>query len=200
MRVVTGTPQTQTEHNTGLAATGVALSVGIPIVIALAGIATLGWGAISWSGALFWGAVASFVMFLVVRLARTMKLHRMDMLDLMGSMMARPHSGESHALGLGIHLVNGALLGVAWAYACNLLGVQTDWVSALGWSLLLFALFLMFLTSIGAVHPAIRDHRQEDPGPAARNFGRLTPLGVLLAYVVYGLVLGYGYWNWPLVG
>jgi hypothetical protein len=37
-----------------------------------------------------------------------------------------------------------------------------------------------------------------DPGPAATNFGALTPLGSLMGHLVYGLVLGLTYDAWPL--
>jgi hypothetical protein len=36
------------------------------------------------------------------------------------------------------------------------------------------------MSSMRAVHPAIRRGEQTDPGPAASNFGGMTPLGSLL--------------------
>jgi hypothetical protein len=71
-------------------------------------------------------------------------------------------------------------------------------VSALIWGVVLWLLALLMMTTIGAVHPAIRRGQQADPGPAATHFGRMTPVGSLLGHLVYGLVLGLTYHTWPL--
>lgn len=65
------------------------------------------------------------------------------------------------------------------------------------WGIILTACALLMMTTIGSVHPAIRDGRQDDPGPAATNFGKMTPMGSLMGDVIYGIVLGAGYGNLP---
>lgn len=60
------------------------------------------------------------------------------------------------------------------------------------------AFALLMMTTVGTVHPAIRRGDQVDPGPAATNFGRMTPMGSLLGHLVYGVVLGAGYASLPL--
>ncbi|WP_159943344.1 MULTISPECIES: hypothetical protein [unclassified Nocardiopsis] len=64
--------------------------------------------------------------------------------------------------------------------------------------MLLTVLALVMLSSVGAVHPAMRRGREGDPGAAARNFGSMTPPGSLMGHLVYGLVLGLGYQYLPL--
>jgi hypothetical protein len=54
------------------------------------------------------------------------------------------------------------------------------------------------MSTIGTVHPAMRRGDQDDPGPAATHFGRMTPLGSLMGHLMYGLVLGLAYAAWPL--
>lgn len=54
------------------------------------------------------------------------------------------------------------------------------------------------MTSVGAVHPAIRRRQQDDPGTAATNFGKMTPMDSLLGHLVHGFVLGILYQIWPL--
>lgn len=45
---------------------------------------------------------------------------------------------------------------------------------------------------------AIRQSQEEDPGTAATNLGRMTPMGSLMGHAIYGLVLVLLYQTWPL--
>lgn len=123
---------------------------------------------------------------------------RMDLLDLLGSMFAEPGTSASRATGALIHHMNGALLAVAWAYGVAMIGWSANWISVLWWGVVLWILALLMMTTIGAVHPAIRRGEQDDPGTAATNFGKMTPMGSLIAHLIYGIVLGLLYQTWPL--
>lgn len=177
---------------------GFMASMGIPAAIVIIGIAVLGWGAIHWLGVIIWGIVATFAFTLFSMMGMAMGMTRMDLLDLLGSTMAAPHTPTSRAIGAATHHVNGALLAMAWAYGAALVGAPANWASALVWGVILWLLALLMMTTIGAVHPAIRRGQQDDPGPAATHFGRLTPVGSLLGHLVYGIVLGLTYQPWPL--
>lgn len=122
----------------------------------------------------------------------------MDLLDLLGSTMATPGSGAATGLGAMIHHVNGALLAVFWAYGVALVDLPANWWTGLIWGAILTAFALLMMTTIGAIHPAIRRGTQDDPGPAATNFGPMTPVGSLMGHLVFGLVLGLGYANLPI--
>lgn len=198
MTVMTGTEHTRTEHAGGAAAVGLMVSMGVPAVIAVAGVLLLGWDAISWGGAIIWGIVATAAFTLFSIMGKAMGMTRMDLLDLLGSMFVPAGTSASRALGAVIHHVNGALLAIAWAYGVALLAWPANWWTGLLWGIVLWVLALILMSSIGAVHPAIRRGEQDDPGPAAMNFGRMTPLGSLLGHAVYGLVLGWLYQTWPL--
>lgn len=131
MKITTGTTDTQTVHSTGAAAIGFMLSMGIPAAIALTGIVTLGWGAISWAGAIIWGLVATFAFTLFTMMGKKMGMTRMDLLDLLGSMFAHPGTSSSRTIGAVIHHMNGALLAIAWAFGVNLMGWSANWVTGL---------------------------------------------------------------------
>lgn len=198
MKVISGTPDTRTEHSRSAAGLGLMVSVGGPAAIALLGISTQGLDAISWAGAIVWGIVATAVFTGFSLTGKSMGVTRMDLLDLLGSVMARPHSGQSRVVGAVIHHANGAILAVAWAYGTVLLDAQANWASGFVWGAILWGLALLMMTSIGAFHPAIRRGKEEDPGLAATNLGGLTPLGSLIGHLVYGGLLGILYQLWPL--
>lgn len=198
MGKMTGTPTARTEHNMPAAAVGFMLSMGIPAAIAVIGIFALGLGAIHWIGAIVWGVIATLAFAAFGAMGRSMGMTRLNVADLLGSLMAGAHTAKAKAIGLFMHAMNGAMLAVAWAYGVALMGWPANWATGLVWGVVLWLLALLMLSTMGAVHPAIRRGEQDDPGPAATNFGKMTPVGSLLGHLVYGLVLGLAYSAWPL--
>lgn len=198
MQVVTGTERTRTEHSTGAAAAGVAISVGIPALIAVLGLWQFGLDGISWTGAIVWGIVGAAGFSLVVEAGKSMGYTSINFADLLGSMFAPPHSSASKWTGTMLHLVNGALLGIAFLYGVALIEWPANWITGMLWGAIVWVHSIILLTSLGAVHPAIRHGDQDDPGTAATNFGRSTPAISLIGHLVYGLLLGGLYQTWPL--
>lgn len=177
---------------------GFLVSMSVPAAIAIVGVAALGFDEIDWAGAAVWGVVATGVFTLFSLMGAAMGMTRMDLLDLLGSVLVRPGTSASRALGAVIHHLNGALLAIAWAYGVALVDLPANWATGLAWGAVLTVLALWMLSAIGSVHPAIRRGEQADPGPAATSLGALTPLGSLMGHLVYGLVLGLTYDAWPL--
>lgn len=198
MSISTGTLETRTEHAESAAVAGFLASVAIPALVAIVGLLAMGWAAISWWGAVVWGLVATIAFTLFTVMGKAVGMTRMDLLDLLGSMLVQPGTAKSRRIGLMMHLMNGALLAIAWAYGVALLGWSANWFTGLLWGAVLWALALLMMSTMGVVHPAIRAGKQADPGPAATNFGKMTPLGSLLGHLVWGVVLGLLYQTWPL--
>lgn len=191
--IETGTANTKTVHSEFWGPVGFMFSMVVPVLLFLLGLASYGFGAVSWIAAIFWGVVATFAFTLFSMMGKTTGMTRMDLADLLGSTMAPPGTSESRRLGFVLHHVNGALLALAWAYGAALFRIPADWLSGLLWGVVLWGLALLMMSSLGSVHPAIRRGEQEDPGTAAMNFGAMTPIGSLVGHLVYGLVLGWGY-------
>jgi hypothetical protein len=198
MTVFPGTQRARAEHTIPWGAVGLMLSMAPPVILIVAGVALHGWDAVSWLGAIVWGVVATLAFTVVSMMGKAMGITRMDLLDVLGSAVAGPGSSRAKIIGLGMHLTNGAVLALAWVYGAVLFGLPANWLTALAWSVVLTALALVMMSTIGAVHPAMRQGEQADPGPAATNFGRMTPVGSLAGHLVYGLVLGLTYAAWPL--
>jgi hypothetical protein len=196
--IVAGTPRARARHSRMWGLLGLMLSMALPVALIVAGIVVQGWGAISWLGAIVWGVVAAVAFALVAMMGQTVGMTRMDLPDLLGSLVAAPGAAASRGLGALVHLANGAVLAVAWAYGTALGGLSANVWTALAWGAVLWVLALLMLSTIGSVHPAIRAGRQDDPGSGGVNFGPMTPVGVLVGHLVWGAVLGLGYAAWPL--
>lgn len=198
MTVFSGTDCAHSRHAVSWAPLGLMGSMAVPIALIVLGIARLGWAAISWPGAIVWGVVATAAFTLVSIMGKAMGMTRMDLLDLLGSMVASPGSGTARGIGLVVHHANGVVLAVAWAYGTALFGWPASWLTGLIWGAVLTVLALLMMSTIGVAHPAMRRGEQDDPGVAATNFGAMTPVGSLVGHLVYGVVLGLTYAAWPL--
>jgi hypothetical protein len=190
MTVTSGTMDTRTEHREAGAALNLAFAVAIPLVLSLTGLAVRGFDAVSWPGALIWGFLGSAAFAGVLGSMERAGVTHLDWFDVLGSLFARARSPEARRIGMVAHFSVGLLLSIGWAYTCALFRVPATWVSGLIWGLGLFFLTSLLLTSIGAFHPAMRRGEAPDPGPAAANLGGLTTMGLLVAHLAYGILLG----------
>ncbi|QDG53881.1 hypothetical protein FIV42_24995 [Persicimonas caeni] len=190
MSLLTGTPDTRTQHSEGLGLFNVFLAKGIPVALGIIGVIIEGWGGISWPGALISGTVAAVAMSAFNGLGRALGLTGLRFDEMLGTLMAEPRTTGARALGMFIHLAFGALLAVGWAYTMALFNWSTNWFSGMLWGAFVGALALLLVSSMGVIHPKMREHRQEDPGPAGTNLGRMTPVWVGLAHLVYGATMG----------
>lgn len=193
MAVRTGTTDTQTTHSMGAAVASVAVAVGLPACLAITGLVARGWGAISWAGAIIGGLVGTIAMLGTTAVASALRMTRIDLNDLLGSMLFEPGSDRAKNFGLMMHFVDGALLGVGFAFTMSLFGWSANWATGLGWGIFVWAMASVLLTSIGALHPAIRRGAEPDPGPAATHFGSMTPVISLVGHVLFGAALGWIY-------
>lgn len=184
-------------HHGATSALGILLALAVPIAVVAAGVAGVGLGGISWSAAIVGGVIGAWAFAATDLAARRAGLTHVDLLDLLGSVLALPGTRASRALGLVASSVNGALLAVAWAYGVRLAGASPNWITGLAGAFVLWALSLVLLSSTGAVHPAVRRGVQADPGPLALELGQLMPLVSFVGHAAYGVVLGAIYAVWP---
>jgi len=141
-----------------------------------------------WSGIV--GAVAMLV---VIYGGRAMGMTRMDLLRTLGTMVS-PHGSTTsvYAIGAMMHLMTGAAFGLAHAGVITALdpsstgaAVGLGLVVGLVHGLVVTAAMPMMLTM---AHPLVRDGEIERPGVMLTGFGSATPMGVMMAHGVFGLV------------
>lgn len=148
--------------------------------------------------AILGGLAGSVVFLMVVYMGLASGMTRMDFLYTLGSMVSpRSAKAPAQAVGFVVHMMMGALFGLAHVAVLEAVGVAGT-SSAIGWRLGLGAIHGMAILALmpsllTAMHPLVREARLGPPGVALTGFGSLTPVGSLMAHVAFGAVVAAAY-------
>jgi uncharacterized membrane protein YagU involved in acid resistance len=151
----------------------------------------------SWGSWLLWGFAGTVVLTTLMSGSQGLGLTRMNLPYMLGTMVT-PNRDRAKVIGVGIHLVNGWLFSLIYVAAFHLWGGPTWWKgAAIG---LVHSLFVLTagMSAMPGIHPRMASVRQgptvvrqlEPPGFLAIHYGIRTPISVVLAHVVFGIVLG----------
>lgn len=142
------------------------------------------------------GSAMSAPMTMMIKAGKT----EMDM-ELMEGAMFTGDPSRAKAIGLVIHLVmmSALVIGSIYALLFSALGVSAGnawWVGA-GFGVLHGVIAGMGMAMMAMMHPRMGPQPASagvsgvslgEPGLFARNYGKATPTGVLIAHTVYGLL------------
>jgi hypothetical protein len=152
---------------------------------------------VNWPGALFWGFVATVVLSTIMSLGQGLGLSRMSLPLLLGTIFTgdRERAGW---IGFLVHLVNGWIFALVYAFAFQSWGWATWWLGAGVGLVHGLAVLLVATPLLGGLHPRMATEHTgpeptralEPPGFLALNYGRSTPVLALVAHVAYGAILG----------
>ncbi len=152
------------------------------------------------------GAAGGLMMTILMTIARAAGATRMDMELLQGSMFTGNRTA-ARVIGFITHvfMMSGLVLGSLYALVFALLGTDPGdawWIGAV-LGLVHGVIAGVVIAGVVSIHPRMArtgepartsgDLRLEPPGLYGRNYGRLTPVGVLMTHVIYGLVVGFVY-------
>ena len=146
---------------------------------------------------LLWGFVGTVVLTILMGGSQGLGLTRMNLPFMLGTMFT-PDRDRAKLIGTGVHLVNGWLFALLYAAAFRSWRRATWWLGAgIG---LVHALFVLVaaMPILPSFHPRMASEQRgptptrqlEPPGFLALNYGRRTPLSMILAHLVYGAILG----------
>jgi uncharacterized membrane protein YagU involved in acid resistance len=148
-------------------------------------------------GALLWGFVGTVVLTGLMSASQGLGLSRMSLPYMLGTLFTVDRD-KAKLVGFGVHLVNG------WLFAFLYAAAFESWRRASWWRGLLIGfvhgafVLLAGMSLLPGLHPRMASEQHgptptrqlEPPGFLALNYGRRTPLSVLLAHLVYGSILG----------
>ena len=146
---------------------------------------------------LLWGFAATIVLTSMSVAAASLGYTRIDLPFILGTMFTADRD-RAKILGVAIHIFNGWIFAIVYALFFENLHVATWWFGALMGVVQGIFVCTVVLPLLPGVHPRmVSDFRGpeptrllEPPGFLATNYGRKTPIVLILAHMVYGAILG----------
>jgi hypothetical protein len=149
-------------------------------------------------GAIAGGFVGTLVLTTGLRGASELRLTRVDLPFLLGTMLSA-NRARAKALGYLLHFIAGEVFALIY-YAVFVAIGDSGWLLGGVFGLLhgLFASTALTNTLLPAVHPRMGSSHTaadsspliEPPGFLMLNYGRSTPLVTIVVHVVYGTIVG----------
>ena len=151
----------------------------------------------NWSDSLLWGFVGTMFLTGIMSASQGLGLTRMNLPFMLGTMFTS-NRDRAKLVGFGVHLLNGWVLAFVYAAAFQSWRLAAWWLGlGIGLAHGLFVL-LAIMPMLPGLHPRMASEQRgpeptrqlEPPGFLALNYGRRTPLSVIVAHLVYGTILG----------
>jgi hypothetical protein len=147
-----------------------------------------------------WGMVAALSTIAVLYASQNLGWTRLNLAFLLGSAFSE-NRRSANALGFLLYLVIGWFVAFFYYLVFVVIGAATWWIGAITGFVHGMLLLTAFFPLLPYVHPRIASEydgpnlvkRLEPPGFLGLHYGYRTPVIALLAQVVYGVVLGFGF-------
>ncbi len=154
----------------------------------------------NWGDWLLWGFVATLAVSILLAGSQGLGLTRMNLPFMVGTLFTSDPD-KAKLYGFLVHLVNGWIFSLLYILIFESLGRATWWIGAvigLGHALLILGVVVSLMPGL---HPRMASEQHgpsanrllEPPGFFALNYGFRTPVSVVLAHLVFGIILGVFY-------
>jgi len=149
------------------------------------------------SSILLWGFAATVLLTSLTVAAQSLGLTRVDIPFIIGTMFTADRD-RAKVIGLAVHLINGWIFAIAYGLFFEDIRDATWWYGALLGGLQGMFIVSVLLPILPGIHPRmVSDFRGpeptrllEPPGFFVTNYGRITPLVLIVAHVMYGATIG----------
>ena len=151
----------------------------------------------NWGSWLLWGFVGTLALTTLLSGSEGLGLTRMNFPYLLGSMFTPDHD-RAKLYGFFVHLVNGWLFSLIYVLVFESLREASWWIGAiigLGHSLFMLVVVMSLMPGVhprmaSETHGPTASRMLEPPGFLGLNYGFSTPLSIVIAHVVFGIILG----------
>jgi uncharacterized membrane protein YagU involved in acid resistance len=146
---------------------------------------------------LLWGFAATLILTTLTIASQSLGLTRLDMPFIVGTMVTADRD-RAKVIGYALHLLNGWIFAIVYALFFENLHAATCWFGALLGAVQGVVVVVVILPLLPGIHPRmVSDYwgpeptrLLEPPGFLTTNYGRATPLIIILVHTVYGAILG----------
>jgi uncharacterized membrane protein YagU involved in acid resistance len=151
----------------------------------------------NWGSWLLWGFASTVVLTSILAGSQGLGMTRMNVPYLLGTMIT-PDRDRAKLIGILLHFVNGWVFSLLYVAAFQAVGRATWWFGALiGFVQAIFILAVAF-PALPALHPRMANEQYgptvarqlEPPGFLGLHYGIRTPISVLIAHMIFGVLLG----------
>jgi uncharacterized membrane protein YagU involved in acid resistance len=149
---------------------------------------------------LLWGFAATIVLTTLTVAGQSLGLTRIDIPFIVGTMFTA-NRDRAKVIGYAVHVLNGWLFAIVYALFFENVHTATWWFGALIGSVQGIVVVVVVLPLLPGVHPRmVSDFRGpeptrllEPPGFLTLNYGRATPIIIIIVHTIYGVILGMFY-------
>lgn len=152
-------------------------------------------GNYSAGSAIIAGVLGALAMLMVIYGGLAMGMTRMNLLKTLGTMVM-PDAPDNTAYGIGLmmHLMMGAMFGLVHAGILHAFDA-TSVGAGLGLGIVIGLVHGAIITGIMPImltmaHPLVKNGTMDQPGTMMTGYGQMTPMGMVMAHIVFGLVTG----------
>ncbi len=154
----------------------------------------------NWGAWLIWGFAATVVLTSTMAGSQWLGITRMNLPYMLGTMFT-PSRDRAKLVGAALHFLNGMALSLVYVATFHVWGAASWWLGVLvGLAHSTFVLTVV-MPNLPSIHPRMATEeygptvvRQlEPPGFMGLHYGVRTPLSVVFAHVLFGLILGLFY-------
>jgi uncharacterized membrane protein YagU involved in acid resistance len=152
---------------------------------------------VNWASWLLWGFVATIILTTLMAGSQGFGFTRMNIPYMLGTIFT-PSRDRAKLIGFFFHLINGWLFSLIYVAAFHLWGGATWWRGALTGFVHAGFVLTAGMRLMPGLHPRMASEQQgptpmrqlEPPGFLALNYGFQTPVSVIIAHIVFGVILG----------
>jgi hypothetical protein len=152
---------------------------------------------VNWASWLLWGFVATIVLTTISSGAQGLGLTRINFPYMLGTIFT-PDRDRARLYGFLVHLGAGWIFSVIYVFTFQALGAAGLWRGALIGIFHGIFVLVVVMSLLPGLHPRMASEQQgpsarnllEPPGFLALHYGVQTPLAIMFAHTVFGMILG----------
>jgi len=152
---------------------------------------------VNWNSWLLWGFASTVVLTSILAASQGIGMTRMNIPYLLGTIFT-PDRDRAKLIGFFLHFANGWLFSLVYVAAFQILHKATWWLGAIIGLVQAIFVLTMTLPVLPALHPRMADEQYgptvvrqlEPPGFLGLHYGIRTPISVLVAHTIFGIILG----------
>jgi uncharacterized membrane protein YagU involved in acid resistance len=151
----------------------------------------------NWSSWLLWGFASTVVLTSILAGSQGIGMTRMNIPYLLGTIFT-PDRDRAKFIGFFLHFANGWIFSLVYVAAFQAVGRATWWFGALIGAVHAVFILTVALPALPALHPRMANEQYgptvarqlEPPGFFGLHYGIRTPISVLIAHIIFGMILG----------